>query len=149
MADDDNFDIDIYGDDAPETTDYQQQEHYAEEGGEAQLDGAYDQGSGEPYSEDIDIKLEHDHVQHDQNNHNDYSNDHEPAQSLPQQGVKRKEGPEDHALEPNATAALIVSELNWWTDDDDIRGWANHCEVEDQLTTITFHEHKVNGKSKG
>lgn len=43
----------------------------------------------------------------------------------------------------------MISELNWWTTDDDIRGWTSQADCEDELKDITFSEHKVNGKSKG
>lgn len=56
---------------------------------------------------------------------------------------------DERAVEPGATIALIISELHWWMNDDDIRGWANECRCEDELEDITFSEHKVNGKSKG
>ena len=65
------------------------------------------------------------------------------------QGLKRKEGADDRFVDPGATSALYVSELPWWITDDDIRGWANQSECEDELEEITFSEHKVNGKSKG
>src|SRR5207249_4100996 len=65
------------------------------------------------------------------------------------QGVKRKEAPDNRPVEQNATTALFISDLHWWTTDDDIRGWINQAECEDELKDITFSEHKVNGKSKG
>lgn len=72
-----------------------------------------------------------------------------PKQAPQTQGLKRKEGADERSLDPGATAALLVSELHWWITDDDIRGWANQSECEDELEDITFSEHKVNGKSKG
>jgi len=72
-----------------------------------------------------------------------------PKQAPQQQGVKRKEGSDDRAIDPGATTALRISELHWWNTDDDIRGWVNQAQVEDELKEITFSEHKVNGKSKG
>lgn len=67
----------------------------------------------------------------------------------PQQGVKRKEGSDERPVDPGATTALLISDLNWWTTDDDIRGWTRQANCEDELKDITFSEHKVNGKSKG
>ncbi|KAH9206602.1 hypothetical protein DL95DRAFT_69375 [Leptodontidium sp. 2 PMI_412] len=72
-----------------------------------------------------------------------------PKQAPQQQGVKRKEGSDDRAIDPGATTALLISDLNWWNTDDDVRGWVNQAQVEDELKDITFSEHKVNGKSKG
>jgi hypothetical protein len=72
-----------------------------------------------------------------------------PRQAPQQQGVKRKEGSDDRPIDPGATTALLISELHWWNTDDDVRGWINQAQVEDELKEITFSEHKVNGKSKG
>lgn len=67
------------------------------------------------------------------------------------QPVVKKEEQENHSvdIEPDATMAIFISELNWWTTDDDIRGWVNETGHEDDLKGITFSEYKVNGKSKG
>ena len=73
-----------------------------------------------------------------------------PKQPPQQQGVKRKDSSSDHRpLDPGASAALIVSDLQWWNTEDDLRGWANQADAEDELKDVTFSEHKVNGKSKG
>ncbi|CZT04988.1 hypothetical protein WAI453_007542 [Rhynchosporium graminicola] len=72
-----------------------------------------------------------------------------PKQAPQQQGVKRKGGSDDRAIDPGATTALLISDLNWWNTDDDVRGWVNQAQVEDEMKDITFSEHKVNGKSKG
>ncbi|MCJ1370144.1 hypothetical protein MMC20_001356 [Loxospora ochrophaea] len=72
-----------------------------------------------------------------------------PKQAPQTQGLKRKDGPDDRFIDPGATTALFISELHWWITDDDVRGWANQSQCEDELEDITFSEHKVNGKSKG
>lgn len=74
---------------------------------------------------------------------------HLPKQAPQAQGLKRKGGADNRFVDPGATSALFVSELHWWINDDDIRGWANQSQCEDELEEITFSEHKVNGKSKG
>lgn len=74
---------------------------------------------------------------------------HLPKQAPQAQGIKRKDGADDRFVDQGATTALFVSELHWWINDDDIRGWANQSQCEDELEEITFSEHKVNGKSKG
>ncbi|KAI9670760.1 MAG: hypothetical protein M1817_003870 [Caeruleum heppii] len=72
-----------------------------------------------------------------------------PRQPPQQQGTQRKEGIDERSIENGATMALLISDLHWWSNDDDIRGWVNQSECEDELKDITFSEHKVNGKSKG
>lgn len=74
---------------------------------------------------------------------------HIPKQAPVQQGIKRKEGSDERAIDPGATTAILISDLHWWNTDDDIRGWVNQAHCEDELKDITFSEHKVNGKSKG
>jgi hypothetical protein len=64
-------------------------------------------------------------------------------------GVKRKNETDDRPVDPGATTALMISELHWWTTDDDIRGWAQQAHCGPEVKEITFSEHKVNGKSKG
>lgn len=75
---------------------------------------------------------------------------HLPKQAPQEQGLSREEGSTDErSVDASASTSLLVSELHWWVNDDDIRGWANQCRCEDELEEITFSEHKVNGKSKG
>jgi hypothetical protein len=63
--------------------------------------------------------------------------------------TKQKRKLDDRPYDPNATSALYIADLHWWTTDDDIRGWMNESGCEAELKEITFSEHKVNGKSKG
>lgn len=176
MADDDNFDIDIYGDEAPE---FQAE---AQPSGEQEMKDAsnhttgqdgtsHEQPPNEPETEppvDTDMTLQDDseHMKQDQQSQsqdpaqnpqqisstsgNSGGQVNAPRQAPTQQGVKRKEGEGDERdVDPGATSALKLGELQWWTTEDDIRGWANQCGCEDELKDITFNEHKVNGKSKG
>ncbi|WDK23509.1 RRM domain-containing protein [Colletotrichum graminicola] len=126
------FEIDIYGD-APQDHQDANAENY---------DGQQANGHADDHNE----RHEH-HEQHDdQQNQQEEYNDHQDAPA-PQQGVKRKG--DDRPVDPGATTALMISDLNWWNTDDDIRGYARAAHCEDELKDITFSEHKVNGKSKG
>jgi hypothetical protein len=129
-AEEDNFDIDIYGDGDGEG--------YAEEDAQAetaittdhQTESHADQGAGAGAAAPTGT---HGH----------------PAHLPPKpQGIKRERG-DDRQTDPGATAALFISDLPWWITDDEIRGWAHESGCEEELEEITFSEHKVNGKSKG
>lgn len=72
-----------------------------------------------------------------------------PKTDPPKQGIKRKESPDDRPIDSGATSALVVTDLNWWNTDDELRGWTKKAECEQELKDVTFSEHKVNGKSKG
>lgn len=167
-SEEDNFDIDIYGDGGGE--DYQQE---ASEPIEAErLPESGPQTAGPQYSTNEDSHISQSnangydghkdpHPEDQQQQQTDVAQKiastgdsvHDPLQlpkQAPQtQGLKRKEGSDDRFLDPAATTALFVSDLHWWVTDDDIRGWANQTQCEDELEDVTFNEHKVNGKSKG
>ncbi len=137
MAEED-FELDIYGDANGDQSNSGAQDSYA---GDEHSHDANGQGQGHDYD--------------DQGNRQD-SQSHQPPssgtiskQSSPPQGVKRKEGSDDRPIDPGATTAILVSDLNWWITDDDIRGWIRAVKCEEELKDITFSEHKVNGKSKG
>ena len=156
-AEEDNFDIDIYGDGGDE------------ENGEAE-DGLKAEASSDQIITPIeptasaaesssatnqtasDIKTEHDGNDIAQKIASTDESGPDPVQlpkQAPQtQGLKRKDGVDDRYVDPGATTALFVSELHWWVNDDDVRGWANQSQCEDELDDISFSEHKVNGKSK-
>ena len=149
------YDIDIYGDEQANTGnnnqqgqshdeqhhDYDQDESRDMSGGHQ--DYTHDQGQGGDY----DSRDE----QHDRGDSNadETSGTLTPHNPPPQQGVKRKEGSDERPVDPGATSALLISDLNWWNTDDYLRGMARQANCEDELKDITFSEHKVNGKSKG
>jgi hypothetical protein len=158
---DDEFDIDIYGD----TTADQDGLDKKDDEGDTKIDGLEDSTAanttsanhdGEQDDDYVDIKVsENDHdpannpqqiKSTDESGHIGYDI---PKQAPQQQGLKRKEGSDERPIDPGATTALMISELNWWNTDDDVRGWVNQAQCEDELKDVTFSEHKVNGKSKG
>ena len=161
-SEDDNFDIDIYGDGGE---DYGQNEPQNEISPEENpkhnvhamdtvpTNPSRDTPSGEAKS--LDVKQEPEHEETDvaqkiASTDQSTANPVQLTKQAPQtQGLKRKDGSDERPIDPGATSALFVSELNWWVNDDDIRGWANQSQCEDELDEITFSEHKVNGKSKG
>jgi hypothetical protein len=150
-SEEDNFDIDIYGDGEPEVN----EGDYKQEVIDINLDG-----SNEEHQETQDnIKQEdpstatstvNGNTQYNESTtgtlHSAQSQQNTPA---PQQGVKRKESSDDRSTDPGSTTAILISDLHWWTTEDDVRGWANQAGCEDELRDVTFSEHKVNGKSKG
>lgn len=164
---DDEFDIDIYGDANPEDTPFKKDEE-----GDVKIDGVdeavnghadntnglkHDEEQDDPDDDYVDIKVTKDDNDRKMDEQQKIKSTDEsgadllkiPKQAPQQQGVKRKEGSDDRPIDPGATTALLISELHWWNTDDDVRGWVNQAQVEDELKEITFSEHKVNGKSKG
>lgn len=158
-VEEDNFDIDIYGDGAEDD-----QNEEPEDGMKAEEPSDQTVQSMEPTSNaadrssadqpaNPDVKTEHEGNDVAQKITSTDQSSPDPVQlpkQAPQtQGLKRKGGVDDRYVDPGATTALFVSELHWWVNDDDVRGWANQSQCEDELEDITFSEHKVNGKSKG
>ena len=157
-ADEDNFDIDIYGDGEGDlgndgTMDYKGDD-------EEELQFNVDPDEDEPLAQQMQVKPEPEKEQPPSftitpqpqiKTEGDQSSKPNPVPSkpAPQQGVKRKETSDERPIGHGATNALMISDLHWWTTEDDIRGWANEAGAEDELRDLTFSEHKVNGKSKG
>jgi len=166
MADDDNFDIDIYGDDSYQDSSAQQDSTdiltdtpapTVDTNGNASSDSKSNNQSGgeptiksEPMGDSTNGDAQHDHSTQQIASTGGSTGNHEVHKQAPQkQGTKRKQGEDDdRPTDPGATAALMINDVNWWVSEEDIRGWANQSGCEDELNEVTFNEHKVNGKSK-
>ena len=150
MADDD-FDIDIYGED-DSTVDQVQKgiESTSPAVGDNTTEDVITNGNSETPEGDL---KHHDEARQQQDatitsearshviqSNIDYSN---------KRTYETHHGEDTREADADATEAVIISELQWWITDDDIRGWARFCGAEDDLQDITFSEHKVNGKCKG
>lgn len=163
MADDDNFDIDIYGDESgpnfQNATVSQPPKQSDVAANEDSLDTAMDTTEKQTNAGTADKRdaTETNGAAQPDNGTQQISSTGASAnnqtfqkQAPQQQGVKRKQGEDDdRPMDPGATAALMINDLNWWISEEDIRGWANQGGCEDELNEATFNEHKVNGKSKG
>lgn len=166
-TEEDNFDIDIYGDGGE---DYQQEAPESTDTEKPTLPGSHDAEPARTGTETSQASYSHVNGYDGQQDPNPESHDTQqsdvaqkiastddsardplqlPKQAPQTQGLKRKEGSDDRYTDPAATTALFISDLHWWVTDDDIRGWANQNQCEDELEDVTFSEHKVNGKSKG
>lgn len=134
MADDD-FDIDIYGDERMQTS-------AGDELIELDLD--------EPQTASQDL----DHPPTKSPQPQDTQQSQAAAPSAPAaQGDQpptpaQSEGTPVEGKPPGATA-LRMNELHWWVTEDDVRSWINACQLETEVVEIAFAEHKENGKSKG
>ena len=168
MADDDNFDIDIYGEDAYPESGPQQDATVADSNDtkpEPDNDGTIASTTNvQPVGTDQAVAIKQEpQVDGSSGDALDEggpqqiastggsAGSHDVHRQAPQkQGTKRKQGDDDERpTDPGATAALMINDVNWWVGEEDIRGWANQSGCEDELIEVTFNEHKVNGKSKG
>jgi len=162
MADDDNFDIDIYGDDSYQDSgaqdtavpDASAANTNTNSGGNTAAPEAKVQNDSAANKQEGTDTTPNDGAQQDstvQQISSTGGSGHDVHRQAPQQqGTKRKQGEDDdRPTDPGATAALMINDLNWWISEEDIRGWANQSGCEDELNEVTFNEHKVNGKSKG
>jgi hypothetical protein len=162
MADDDNFDIDIYGDDSYQDSSAQDTAVPDASAANTNINNGETTAAPEPKTEDNSAAGKQESADPATNSGAQQDNTvqqisstggsgHDVHRQAPQQqGTKRKQGEDDdRPTDPGATAALMINDLNWWISEEDIRGWANQSGCEDELNEVTFNEHKVNGKSKG
>lgn len=148
-TEDDNFDIDIYGDGGNEQGDNNNQddsELVLDAPETASQGAAQAPGAGTSAAESKPPSQPAPSTNGDR--HTPQHPTPVPDAPAAPHGVKRKEY-DDRPTDEAATTALLVSDLFWWTTDDEVRGWAFQAGCEDELKDVTFSEHKVNGKSKG
>jgi hypothetical protein len=131
MADEETFDIDIYGD--------------GQDGFAVKQEVGQDNhmtGQETPLEQAQDVKAE-------EWKDSRSATPQLAADSNPAHGVKRKSTMDDRQIDPNSTQAVQITELHWWVTEDDLRGWCVGAGCEPDIKDLTFNEHKVNGKSKG
>lgn len=147
-TEDDNFDIDIYGDGGGFNTN--EQGDFKQEDSDLALDVPEHNQNQNGTAHGNNSEEQKPKIEEGKGTNGEHVTPTEqPPHGLPtQQGVKRKEH-DDRPCDPDAMTALLISDLYWWTTDDDIRGWVREADCEAELKDITFSEHKVNGKSKG
>ena len=161
-GEDDTFDIDLYGNED------EQQDLYGQDangnGGGWDQEGVNTQNqteSGVAGANEDEIDWDDPPTKQNPDINNSLAQQPEP----PKQGTKRKASFDDeeqqsqqphHAtisatwtVDPNATAALKLTELNWWTTEEDLRGFCAKAGTEADLRDLSFGEHKINGKAKG
>ncbi|KAK5359322.1 hypothetical protein LTR11_010506 [Exophiala xenobiotica] len=155
-SDEDNFDIDIYGDGEIDmgndgNMDYKQEDEetsFAVDAEHVNLAEETAETKPDPEQKPTPAHASPSQVKTEETQPNGGTTVDKPTPA-PTQGVKRKETSDERPIDHGATNALMISDLHWWITEDDIRGWANKAGAEDELREITFSEHKVNGKSKG
>jgi hypothetical protein len=173
-TEDDTFDIDIYGD---EPSEVQAQDAQDANGEEYELDFSTTNDEAVENDNSTARTVAGGVQTEDVQNATEPARSESQQPSNPQQGTKRKapddgypegrEGdyePDNPAVDgftvsidarhtpandPYATPALRLTELQWWTTEEDIRAFCAKARVEDQLKELSFGEHKINGKSRG
>lgn len=160
-AEDETFDIDLYGDE-PEGEDlaHREDQHDTQDDTHATRDST----ATVQHSQNGSQELTDDGGQQSQvksiNTASTQSNSEASTTQSSSQGVKRKAtddagenaAPQQHderPLDQGAQVSLKLTELQWWTTEEDLRYFCAQSNTEAELVEIAFGEHKQNGKSKG
>ena len=174
MADDDTFDIDIYGEDEGDA-----EPTAAPSGPQDDFENLYDEddlnpsGTTHTYDGAADLAAPSENTTVPAEGHlkptNSTNSSKTPKPSAsPTQGVKRKAPsdevdetrtkppttstpaqPDSRPLDPGATNAIRLAELQWWATEEELRGFCASAKTESELRDLSFGEHKINGKSRG
>ncbi|KAK9457840.1 hypothetical protein V1511DRAFT_507936 [Dipodascopsis uninucleata] len=139
MADEYNYEIDVYGDESMENN----------------------QNNASQGDEDVEIQTSYDDIVNSNNqnggqsgpnsgnNKSSGNNNNNQVSNEKWQVLIPKSQPDNRPIDQNATNALTISDLDWWTTEEEVRGWACDAQCEYELKEVTFNEHKANGKSRG
>jgi hypothetical protein len=81
----------------------------------------------------------------------------QPSQPPQQQQQQMPSGPSNSTprpastapVDPNATSALKLLDMQWWITEEHIREFCRRAKVEHEVRDLAFGEHKINGKSRG
>lgn len=160
-GEDDTFDIDIYGDE-----DEQQQPQQQAEQPEDEIDYSYTE-----VAQDQPPSTESGQQQPEAANGNPGTADTKPdptkiAPNAPQANLKRKaseaeledqptkptptpSAPDSRPVDPGALPSLKLTDLHWWTTEEDLRAICASASTESEIRDLSFGEHKINGKSRG
>lgn len=170
-GEDDTFDLDIYGDEENQQQ-QQQQQQQQEENPEDRIDfgdDSYDgNGNADDAQPDANATIKEDASSNQtaaaaagqkRKAPDDGYDEHQnttnaaAAAATPSNSATPSVRPTSSAataqVDPNATLALKLSELHWWTTEEDLRSFCATAGVESELIDIAFGEHKINGKSRG
>lgn len=171
-GEDDTFDLDIYGDEENQQQ-KQQQQQQQEENPEDRIDfgdDSYDQnGNADDAQQDANATIKEDASSNQTaaaaagqkrkapddgyDDHQNTTNATAATAATPSNSATPSVRPTSSAataqVDPNATLALKLSELHWWTTEEDLRSFCATAGVESELIDIAFGEHKINGKSRG
>ncbi len=140
MADQEDFDIDIYGDDLDSPQDHSSSTVAAAKNVNLPLDP----GSSRPSGEVVKAQMPFQSQSSEQ-----LTGASESRVDLASVISVAQDVPDDRPVETNATSALLIHEMEWWLSDEDIRNFDSSGQGQADIKDITFSEHKVNGKSKG
>jgi hypothetical protein len=147
MAEDDTFDIDIYGDDGQ---DQAQPDHQDGDDLIFDDDELAPQTTTEKPSHATNGTTSQDTPSAPQGTKRKAQDDEDDSGQTQQASTpSQTNNTQNTAIDPSAMPALRLAELHWWTTEEDVRAFCARAGVEGELREITFGEHKINGKSRG